>query len=291
MHRRSRSHAVAAALTGVVFAGLLAMPAVGAAAVNTSRFSLLVGNDFTTAYFFRGILQERDGLISQPYLELGAKLYTSEEGFVNSVTLFGGTWASIHSARTLNSGSGPASLYEQDWYGGIKMTTGPLEHKAAYYAITYPGGAFKTTQELDVTWSLNDSEWMGKFALYPWTMFVIETDKTALGPNEGYLWQVGVRPSFAIVDSESYPVTLAIPLTLSIGLEDYYELDENDDEAFGYAQGGLVASMPLAFVPEEWGAWSVSAGVSIYTFGDNLQAVNLDDDPWVVGTVGFSMTL
>jgi hypothetical protein len=58
-------------------AALAALAAGGpaAAAPNTGRLSLLLGNDFTTAYFFRGIVQERRGFITQPYAEVGLKLY------------------------------------------------------------------------------------------------------------------------------------------------------------------------------------------------------------------------
>jgi hypothetical protein len=51
-----------------------------------------------------------------------------------------------------------------------------------------------------------------------------------------------------------------------------------------------VLSVPLAFIPEDYGSWSASAGASIYTFGANLEEVNQDDTPWVVGTwsIGFT---
>jgi hypothetical protein len=276
---------------GAALAACLVLPSAALAGPNTSRISLVLGNDFTTAYFFRGILQERNGLISQPYLEVGAKLYESEDGPISSFTLFGGTWASIHSEQTLADGNGPSSLYEQDWYAGIKFSTGPLETKAAYYALTYPNGAFSTTQELDLTFSLNDSEWMGKFALYPSAMFAFETDLTAFGPNRGTLLQLGIRPTMPLIEHETYPVSLAFPVNLGLGLDDYYETSSSDDDLFGFLQGGFVVSVPLGFVPEKYGAWSVGAGASIYTFGSNMEAANLDDDPWVVGTWSISMAL
>jgi hypothetical protein len=57
---------------------------------NKGLVSLSVGSDFTTAYFFRGILQERDGFIWQPYGELGFNLFTAdeEEAKVNPVRSF-----------------------------------------------------------------------------------------------------------------------------------------------------------------------------------------------------------
>jgi len=80
-----------------------------------------------------------------------------------------------------------------------------------------------------------------------------------------------------------------MPCTLGLGLDNYYESNGSQDH-FGYFQGGLTASIPLAFIPEDFGAWSVTAGASVYTFGTKLKQANLDDDPWVVGTWGISMT-
>jgi hypothetical protein len=154
---------------------------------------------------------------------------------------------------------------------------------------TYPNGAFPTVQELDAIFSLDDKDWLGTFALYPTLTIAGELDNTALGPNEGVYFELGVKPSFTIVDSETYPVSLSVPLTIGLG-HDYFEVSDSDDDAFGYARGGLIFGVPLAFIPEDWGSWIATAGASLYTFGDNLQEANLDDDPWVVGTWGVSVT-
>jgi len=53
---------------------VLAAAPVRAESPNKGLVSLSVGSDFTTAYFFRGILQERDGFIWQPYGEIGFSL-------------------------------------------------------------------------------------------------------------------------------------------------------------------------------------------------------------------------
>src|SRR5262245_33911714 len=102
---------------GVAVGAALVMAAApaGAESPNKGRLSLSVGSDFTTAYFFRGILQERDGFIWQPYGELGFNLFTADEGSsepVKSFSLFAGSWNSIHSEKTLASGSGPGNWYE-----------------------------------------------------------------------------------------------------------------------------------------------------------------------------------
>ncbi|HEU4429285.1 MAG TPA: hypothetical protein VFT98_11070, partial [Myxococcota bacterium] len=55
-----------------------ALAPLAAAADDESRFSGIAQLDLTNAYYFRGILNENDGLIAQPWGELYANLYSSE---------------------------------------------------------------------------------------------------------------------------------------------------------------------------------------------------------------------
>lgn len=252
---------------------------------NSGKVAFSVGYDFTTAYFFRGILQERRGLIMQPYGEINVNLYADEEGPITGLTLIGGMWNSIHSEKTLTDDSGPSNWYEADIYGGAKLTLlSKLDLKALYIAYTYPNGAFNTVQELDLTVALNDSEWLGMFAMYPSFTWAWEMANTALGADKGRYLEFNVRPSFTVIESETYPVTLAFPMQVGLSAGNYYEMDGESDETFGFFKGGFVVSVPLAFIPSDYGAFSVSAGAAIYSFGQNLQTFNESDDPWVVGT-------
>jgi hypothetical protein len=289
MRESWRSWRLVLAVVAVV-AGAAAGVAPAGAAPNTGKLTFSGGNDFTTAYFFRGILQERDGLITQPYGEIGIKLHEAEEGAVRGFSLFAGSWNSIHGKQTLNV-SGPDNWYESDAYAGAKLGLfGNTEAKVSYIAYTYPNGAFPTVQEVDFSLGLNDSEWLGAFALNPSMLVAAELENTALGPNRGWYLQFGARPGGTLIDHDTYPVSLAFPMTIGLSLSDYYENTSTDDDTFGFFQGGAVVSVPLAFIPEDYGAWSASAGASVYTFGPNLQQANRGDDPWVVGTwsIGFS---
>lgn len=289
--RRSRSlRAGAAALAAATLLG--ATPAAFAESPNKGRISFSAGSDFTTAYFFRGILQERDGLIWQPYGEVNVNLFSADEsdtGPVRGLTLLVGMWNSIQSEKTLASGSGPGNWYESDFYAGGKMSLfGNTEAKVYYIAYTYPGGAFQTVQEIDAQFSLTDTEWLGKFALYPYVLFAGEFDNTALGTQPGVYTEVGVRPSFTIIDSETYPVSLAFPLKVGLSMGDYSEGPNGKDYTFGYFQGGPVFSIPLAFIPAEYGSWGFAMGASVYAFGVSTKAYNKDDSPWVVGTASLT---
>ena len=103
-------------LTLVAIAAAWLGAASASAAPNTGKISFSGGVDITTAYFFRGILQERDGFIIQPYGEVGFALYKGEndegKGDWSGLSLFGGTWASLHSEETNHSASSLNAFYE-----------------------------------------------------------------------------------------------------------------------------------------------------------------------------------
>jgi hypothetical protein len=288
MWRQAIGVAVAASLLAAT--GALAGP-------NGGKLSLTGGFDFTTAYFFRGILQERDGLIWQPYLTVTANLYSVDDydaaknGPVSGVSLFGGTWASLQSEHTGGTDNNTAVFYENDWYGGLNVSLyDKLTAGVSYVAYVSPSDAFSTVQEVDFNLGLNDSEWLGAFALNPSLLLAYEFDKSALGVDKGTYLQLGIRPSFEAIHSETYPVTLAFPVVMGLSLGDYYETTGTDDETWGYTTFGMVGSVPLAFMGEDYGAWSASMGVTLYTFNANLESINHENDPWVVGTAGVSVT-
>ena len=80
-------------MTAIAITGLVA----GSAAAqddgpNNGAVSLGAGIDFSTSYFFRGIIQETEGFIAQPFLEGGISLYESDEAGLQSVSVTAGTW-------------------------------------------------------------------------------------------------------------------------------------------------------------------------------------------------------
>jgi hypothetical protein len=283
--RKARIGTLAAA--AVVTAVLGAVSA--SAAPNTGRLSISGGTDITTAYFFRGILQERDGFIIQPYAELGVNLYKGE-GPLSGLSLFGGFWNSIHQEATGASATELDVLYEQDWYGGLQL--GLLDNRvttrAFYIAYTSPNDAFATVQEVDLSAALDDSEWLGAFAMKPTILFGFETENTAFGTERGQYMELGVSPGFNIIDSDTVPVTLSFPNKVGVSLDDYYEVTDDNEDFFGYYSGGIKLSVPLAFIPEDYGAWSASGGVQFLVLGRNTGDLN-DEDFWTVGTWGVSM--
>ena len=88
---------LAAAITLV--GSLTVAPATHAEGHNTGKISFSAGVDFTTEYYFRGIIQEDQGLISQPWME--ASIAINEK-----LGLTFGIWNSFHDNHTGAAGSG-----------------------------------------------------------------------------------------------------------------------------------------------------------------------------------------
>lgn len=276
---------------GSVETGSLPQETEEPAAPNKGRVAFSLGMDFTTAYFFRGILQERDGFIWQPYGGVGITLYEGAEGdFVNSLIFNVGSWNSVQSKQTL-AVSGPANWYESDVITGF--TLGMAEDFTAnvsYIAYTYPNGAFPTVQELDASLAFNDSEYLGAFALQPSMTWAFEVDNTAFGPNEGIYLQLGAKPSVVLFEEAEYPLTLALPLTVGLSVSNYYEEGPGgDDDTFGYFDAGIVASVPLAFISSDYGSWSASASFDVLALSGTLARANRGDGTFFIGKGGLAM--
>jgi hypothetical protein len=253
---------------------------------NKGRISLLVQNDFTNAYIFRGIMQERNGFIWEPWAEISMKLYEAEEGAIRGVSLGVGVWNSFQTRQTLATHS-PANLYETDWYPmlGVDFSHG-FSLLTTYYLYTSPNGGFDTVQEVDLKLGWDDSEVLGRAALNPTVTFALETDRTSFGDKRGTAAIVGIAPTLYQGD-ENMPVSLSVPIETGLSIDNYYEEPGRSNDTFGYLSWGLVASVPLGFVPKDYGSWSASIGGKGYYFSNALARVNSNDHlyPQVVGSL------
>ncbi len=258
---------------------------------NTGRISLAINSDFTTAYFFRGILQERNGFIWEPSGDISINLYAGD-GPLSSVDVGFNAWASIHSNKTLASGSGPSNIYEVDYtpYFTLGWSNG-FETSLSYPIFTSPNGAFATVQQIDVGIAYDDSELLGAYALAPSITLSFETDNTNFGTaKKGGYFELAGGPSFEVTldDAGDYPITTSVPLALALSLYNYYN-DGTNNDTFGFFSFGLTTSMPLAFIPEDYGSWSIGAGINVLVLSDTLKDVNQGDSPFPIGTGTITM--
>lgn len=258
---------------------------------NSGFVSLTFNNDFTTAYMFRGILQERDGLIWEPSVGISFNLYESEDGPLKGASFAVGNWNSVHSEDTGANGSGPASMYESDFYPSLSLSwAGGVTTALTYYFYTSPNGAFRTVEEVDLAISFDDSPYLGAFALKPSATFAFETKRTSFGSGSDNVAVLAIGPSTSatIPGLDSYPITVTLPVSVGLSMDDYYD-DGVHNDTFGYATIGLNANIPLAFVPAKYGSWSITNGFNVFFLSDALEAVNQSDEVYPVWTSSIAM--
>jgi len=242
---------------------------------NTGALSITFDNSFTTAYMFRGVMNERDGLIWQPSIGLSLNLFEAEEGVVQSVDLGIGTWLSVHSEDTGSSGGGPDAIYEADYYPSLSVSwAGGVTSAITYYFYTSPNNAFRTVEEVVVDLSYDDSELLGAFAMNPTASFAFETRRSSFGGiGKGSVFELGLEPGVEVTlpmeSAADYPISLTFPIKLALSMDEYYR-DNGDNETFGYARIGFHAGIPIACLPPRFGDWSITNGFDVYFLGDNV---------------------
>lgn len=255
-----------------------------------SRFSFTIGVDYTSQYFFRGIVQEDNGFIIQPYTELGFSLIDHDDW---AVDLFAGTWSSIHSeTSTAAANATLSSYYELDLYAGISVGVDAWSFGAQYIAYTSPSSAFSTVHEIDFSIAYDDSEspLLGELSLSPYAAIAIEVgDNAADGGDQGAYLELGIAPSYAFDDQSALKdLTLTFPVTVGLNLGDYYEFNGGDD-TFGFVDIGIEASFPID-LGEGTGDIEAYVGVHSLFMSDDLSTVNSNDDTELIITAGVSLS-
>lgn len=251
-------------------------------AVNNGLLTFGAGADVVSTYMFRGFEQEDSGLIVQPWVEIGAPLGDS------GVDLTIGTWQSIHSEGTGNAGVGATRWYESDLYAGLGYSINDQFAVSATFTGYYsPNDAFADIEEIAFGVEYDDSEALGDYAFAPYALLAVET-RDAGGTEDIYLELGGAFSAF-FIESEDLPVELSFPIALGLSIDDYYTDGGGDNEFFGFFKVGVAASMPLDFIPADYGVWSASAGLDLYFVNDDAGLLDDGDDFEIAALVGVSM--
>ena len=155
---------------------------------NTGAISFSTGFDIVSQYWFRGHFRENQGLILQPWIEVGFNLHRDDgHDWLNSVDLIMGAWNSFHdgpsgadAAAPLDP-SDPTDWFEADLYAGIHMTI--MEEWSlgiVYTAYVGPNDILETTEDLAVRMSFDDRELLGKWAMAPFVTLTAAVIGSAL---------------------------------------------------------------------------------------------------------------
>jgi hypothetical protein len=258
---------------------------------NTGRITLNMGVDWVNEYFFRGIAQQVGGVNFQPYGSVAFKL-VENAGPLTALTATPGIWNNWHAGGgNLVEPVDPEFWYEADLYFTLAATlVERVTLGLTYTAYTSPNDSFGTVQELAFSLTLNDSQWLGAFALNPSLLLAGEfTGQADAGSARGVYLQLAIAPSYTFVPESTYPLTLSFPVTLGLSVSDYYEFATGDNPTFGYVQFGPAVSMPLGFIPKRFGTWVVKGALELLALGDTLKALN-DNDTWKpIGRIGVSL--
>lgn len=259
----------------------------------SSRLHMVAGVDFTNRYYFRGIVQERSGFITQPWAALTVDLVTNDTWELQGIL---GTWNSFHDTATnaTSTDSFVSKWYESDFYASLAFSTGNWSAKATYTVYASPSDAFETVQDLTFTLGYDDSELLGAWALNPALTLAVETGSNfadGASTNRGVYLEPSICPGFTLDDGIGGVLkgtSISFPLAIGLSLSDYYEDGAGDDDTFGFLSVGAKAAIPLDLC-EGLGSWSLNLGVQGIFLGDNTKAYNSGHESEFVATAGLSI--
>lgn len=212
-----------------------------------SRISLDVSLRYTSDYFFRGIVQKTDSFNLQPSVELGFELIGTEDF---SLSLLGGSWSNFSDDRADGaSGSFSEYWYEHDAHVGVSASIDRLNIVTVYTWYFSPSSDFTEYEDLTISFAFDDSGlWddEGIFSLNPSVSVAFETRNAAAGPDSGVWLGLGIEPAVDLGESLLGHTTLSFPVSVGLGLDNYYQRADGSSDTFGYAEVGAKLSFDLS---------------------------------------------
>jgi hypothetical protein len=246
------------------------------------------GVNFVTAYIAFGILQENQGVIAEPYIDVYHTMFQSD-GWISKVSLGLQLWSSIHSAETLaNRGSSVAAWYEFDYYVPLAITIAKRTTVTiSYLEYDFPNGAFTPQRGVQANVAYDDTDLLGAFALHPHILALCNFDGIlGVGKSRAWYGEIGIAPGFTVAKKGTYPISFTFPVLLGIGDAHFYPGD-----VYGYFSATGNVSVPLAFLPKSFGAWTANAGFTYYNLGNATTEINANRDRNAyVGQIGVGLT-
>ena len=262
---------------------------------NSQNVAGTLGFDVSHAYFFRGIRQERDGIVFQPYGDLQWALWRDDDtSGINSVDFKLGLWNSLHSGPT-GSDSGADTVrawYESDFFAAFLMGFGDTwAADLTYTSYMSPNGTFNSIQEISFGLSKDDSALLGRFSLVPRVRLAIEIDGNRDGGragSEGVYLEVGLEPTFGLEPGGN--VGISFPMIFGFSMSDYYQGTFEDVEVssgFGFFDIGADLTFPMP-MPAGYGDWELTGGFHVLSLGEFNKLVNDGDGVQVLAMFGLS---
>jgi len=246
------------------------------------------GVTVTNLYDSRGYALVTRGAMVQPYLDIYFQAY-SGDGFINSIVPTLSFWSDVNSDTNFASvpGNTVPAWYEFDWLPGITINF--AKHFAltvSYYEFDSPSGGFNTARSINSTLAYDDTGLLDpskNFSLQPHITVLDELPGpgSAGGFRNGTYAEFGLTPTYTVFGKSEYPLTLTVPLTYDAGDHFYKE-----GISFGYVSVGVGASVPIAFIPSQFGAWTGSVGWKYFHTGDSVNIPEFRDQQTFTVSIG-----
>lgn len=245
-----------------------------------------LGLTLTDKYVFRGIPQEDQGVIGQPWAELSFHLASGgDDDLVHSVDLTVGTWNSLHDGPTGGAGG---AWYESDAYAGLSVGLGSRwTIGATFTAYHSPNGSFGTVQEVAGSIAFDDADLWLPIALQPSLLVAFETDGQAdAGLREGIYGEFALEPRVPLGEIDGIEFELAVPLKLGLSVRDYYEQPAGGgDRTFGYFDAAVALACTLPDLPDPGKPWTLELGLHYLALGGSNEARNHGENSELLTTL------
>jgi hypothetical protein len=248
------------------------------------KLNMLLQLDVSDHYITpRGLNVENEGAVFQPLALVLANLYSSETTTISDVTLAVGGWSSIH---TEESGTDPGNWNEFDPIAGLSIKFADYyKFDTNYTAFISMTDSYPTSHHLEFKLHFDDSKWMGKFALSPFVAYwqeLYNKSTVVFDPStseESFYFTLGINPAIKL-DA----VKIEFPTFVNIVADEFYQKFDGTGGGSGAAVfcTGIKASVPLKFIPQEYGFWTWYAGMKYY----HLNNAGLEDGNSVLTSGG-----
>jgi hypothetical protein len=254
----------------------------------------------------------------QPYLEIGVRLL-KDAGPLSSLVVAPGIWANwISGCASVDESVG--LCISKTWEATdpyVKLTATWWEIFSTTVSYTYYSNPYSFTSsgngEVGLSFYLNDSKWLGAFALNPNLLFAFDYATERTDTVRIYMG-LGFAPGYTFLANSGFPVNVSLPMTFGISIKNFYTTrtvepfpcpgfpqfqcsrSSFQNQTFGYFSGGPLISMPLKFLPASLGNWTGQGGVQFLVLNSALAAQRRDVIPnragnfVPIGSVGLSLT-
>ena len=238
----------------------------------TGEFEIAVADK----YIYNGYIIQDQGPIVQPYLEVSEEFYRGN-GWLTSASARFSFFSSLQSRQDgMTNAAAPGRwLYEMQIESGLEIELAKqFTVSLSFLRFKSPIDAYQPSNALQLTLTWDDEDIPGWFALHPHITWLASIPfGWNGGEGDGNYFEIGVAPETVIGSESRYPITVTLPVNTGFGDENYYPGD-----AFGYASLGISASVPLAFLPKDFGEWNFGVTSAYYYFGRAPAELSNDGD-------------